>query len=123
VLFNIPFDMITIGFSSVTVGVGIDDAIHFIIRFKEIRDDYPNDLKKAIRETIEVTGRPIMLTSISIIAGLMVLSFASFMPVRFFGLLISIALFNTLLATLFILPAFMYAGLSLVGYIGKKRLS
>ncbi len=108
VLFGIPFDMITMGFSSVTVGVGIDDAIHFIINYKRIHSEFPSDLKTAIRKTIKQTGRPIILTSISIISGLMVLSFASFMPIRFFGILISIALFNTLLATLFVLPAVMY---------------
>lgn len=110
---NIPFDMITMGFSSVTVGVGIDDAIHFILRYRELCRDESLSLSDRIRETVVQTGRPIMLTSVSIISGLMVLSFASFMPVRYFGILISIALFNTLLATLFILPAMMYGGLSL----------
>ncbi len=119
VSFNIPFDMITMGFSSVTVGVGIDDAIHFIIRFKEIEKD-GGELKQNIKDTIVQTGRPITLTSVSIIAGLMVLSFASFMPVRFFGILISIALFNTLLATLFILPALMYGGLTFVRRHARK---
>ncbi|MGM0431440.1 MAG: efflux RND transporter permease subunit [Spirochaetota bacterium] len=122
VLFQIPFDMITMGFSSVTVGVGIDDAIHFIIRFKEVRRSDPGeDLKAVMRKTIRLTGRPIALTSISIIAGLLVLSFASFMPVRYFGILISIALLNTLLATLFILPACMYAGLTAHERIRKAR--
>ncbi len=121
VSFNIPFDMITMGFSSVTVGVGIDDAIHFIIRFKEIEGKSSDSLKQNIKDTIIQTGRPITLTSVSIIAGLMVLSFASFMPVRFFGILISIALFNTLLATLFILPAFMYGGLTFARKIKAKR--
>ncbi|MCF7933781.1 MAG: MMPL family transporter [Spirochaetia bacterium] len=121
VLFNIPFDMITMGFSSVTVGVGIDDAIHFILRYREIARESDQSLKETIHQTIVQTGRPIMLTSISIISGLMVLSFASFMPVRFFGILISIALFNTLLATLFILPALMYGGLKYTGLL-KQRL-
>ncbi len=121
VLFNIPFDMITMGFSSVTVGVGIDDAIHFIIRFKEVESENRGTLRDHIKDTIIQTGRPITLTSISIIAGLMVLSFASFMPVRFFGILISIALLNTLLATLFILPALMYGGLSFARRIRSGR--
>lgn len=118
VLFDIPFDMITMGFSSVTVGVGIDDAIHFIIRFREQYSSGKMGLKEAIETTIVHTGRPITLTSVSIISGLMVLSLASFMPVRYFGVLISIALFNTLIATLFILPALMYGGL---GFIERRR--
>lgn len=114
-LLNIPFDMITIAFASVTVGVGIDDAIHFIIRFKTLYFNRSGSLKPAVKRTIILTGRPIILTTISIIGGLSVLTLASFIPIRYFGLLISLALFNTLLATLFILPS------GLIFWIGTQR--
>lgn len=104
-IFDIPFDMVTIAFSSVTVGVGIDDAIHFILRFKSLYFYRSGSLIPAVKRTIELTGRPIILTSLSIISGLIMLTFASFVPIRYFGILISIALMNTLLATLFILPS------------------
>jgi predicted RND superfamily exporter protein len=114
-VFSIPFDMVTIAFSSVTVGVGIDDAIHYIIRFKSIYNHRPGNLKPAVKRTIELTGRPIILTTVAIIAGLLVLTMASFVPITYFGLLISIALLNTLLATLFILPS------ALIFWIGTER--
>jgi predicted RND superfamily exporter protein len=114
-IFNIPFDMVTIAFSSVTVGVGIDDAIHFIIRFRSIYNYRPGNLIPAVKRTIELTGRPIILTTVAIIAGLLVLTMASFVPIQYFGLLISIALLNTLLATLFILPS------ALIFWIGAER--
>jgi uncharacterized protein len=102
---NIPFDLVTVGFLSVTAGVGVDNALHFIIRYRRnIKDQrlLPNE---AIHLTMVQTGKPIILTSISIILGLLTLTFASYVPIRYFGFLISAALFNTLLATIFILPA------------------
>ncbi len=117
--FGIPFDMVTISFSSVTVGVGIDDAIHFILRFRKVYSFYPDNVKQAMHETIELTGRPITLTSVSIISGLMVLALGSFIPIRYFGILVSIALFNTLMATLFILPSCML----LWFYLGERYRS
>lgn len=114
-LLNIPFDMVTIAFASVTVGVGIDDAVHFILRFKSLYFYRSGSLLPAVKRTIELTGRPIMLTTFSIIGGVLVLTMASFVPIRYFGVLISLALFNTLLATLFILPS------GLILWIGTQR--
>lgn len=103
--FQISFDMVTIAFSSVTVGVGIDDAIHFILQFKTIYNPAKHNHVSALSNTINITGRPITLTSVSIISGLLVLTLASFIPIRYFGVLIAVALFDTLIATLFVLPA------------------
>ena len=102
---GIPFDLVTVGFSSVTVGVGVDNALHFIIRYRRNILEHKLQVGDAIRVTINETGKPILLTSVSIIMGLMTLTFASYVPVQYFGLLVSIALLNTLIATLFILPA------------------
>jgi uncharacterized protein len=120
--FGIPFDMVTIAFSSVTVGVGIDDAIHFILRFRKVYKQYPGSVRSAVHETLVLTGRPITLTSVSIISGLMVLSFGSFIPIRYFGILVSVALFNTLMATLFILPACIIFWYTLKERMDKKRM-
>lgn len=42
-IFNIPFDLVTIGFSSVAIGAGVDDAIHFLLRLKERRKENPDE--------------------------------------------------------------------------------
>jgi hydrophobe/amphiphile efflux-3 (HAE3) family protein len=104
-LTGIPFDIITIGFSSVTIGVGIDDAIHFLIRYKNkvIINKYHN-VRLRLRETIHETSRPILLTTAAIVLGISMLSFGSYVPIKYFGILVSISLLNTMLATLFILP-------------------
>ena len=57
-----------------------------------------------IAETIVETGRPIILTTISIVCGMMMLSFASYTPIRYFGLLMSITLFGCMVSTLIFLP-------------------
>jgi hypothetical protein len=109
-LTGIPFDLVTIGFSSVTVGVGIDDALHFLIRYNNKRKDNPSDsIKLQLDKTIRETGRPIILTTLSIVTGLAMLSFGSYTPIRYFGILVSVSLITTMLATLFILPPVIIA--------------
>ncbi|MBQ2258664.1 MAG: RND transporter, partial [Spirochaetales bacterium] len=83
---------------------GVDDAIHFMHRFKNNKGD---DFIKSIRLTIIETGRPIILSTVSIVAGMMMLSFGSFMPIRYFGLLMSISLFGCMISTLIFMPPVM----------------
>ncbi len=109
-LFGIPFDVVTVIFASVTVGVGVDAAIHFLIRFKRRQKEHPHLVYAVLlAQTLEETSRPILLATGSLIAGLLMLLFASFIPIKYFGLLLSFALLVTTVATLFILPALMMA--------------
>lgn len=102
---GIPFDMVTVGFSSIAMGTGVDDTIHFMIRYRRKKREKPNLSTTALlKENLRETGRPIILTSLSIDAGLMMLIFASFRPVRYFGVLMCIALTAAMIATLCILP-------------------
>ncbi|NCB02033.1 MAG: RND transporter [Spirochaetia bacterium] len=102
---RIPFDIITIGFTSVTIGVGIDDAIHFLIRYKnKVIETKHQNVRLRLRETIHETSRPILLTTAAIVLGISMLGFGSYTPIRYFGILVSTSLLNTMLATLFILP-------------------
>lgn len=103
--FNIPFDMITVSFAAVAVGAGIDDAIHFLIRYKNKLAEGKLSVETMLSETIKETGRPIILTTLSIVAGMLMFLFASYTPVRYFGSLMSIALLNCMLATLVVMPS------------------
>ena len=106
--FSIPFDMVTVGFSSVVVGAGVDDSIHFLLRYRMKRKERPDgSMKELLAENLRETGRPIILTTVCVDAGLVILFFASFIPVRYFGLLMCVALMAAMLATLCALPPVM----------------
>lgn len=118
---GISFDLVTIGFSSITFGAGIDDALHFLLHYKYHKDrNRDRSVEEIIRMTLDETGRPIILTTVSIVAGMIALTFASFTPIRYFGLFMSVALTVAMLATLFILPSVMVATCRLKDAICKK---
>ncbi len=106
-LFKIPLDMTTIMVSCISIGVGVDDSIHFLLQYQKQIMLYPYDPGKAVYQTLKHTGRPIVITTLSIIAGLLFLSLAQFQPIRYFGLLIVFTLSTACFATLFILPPFL----------------
>ncbi len=119
-LLGIPFDMITVTFASVAVGAGIDDAIHFLLRYKNNLRDLDLPLKEIVGITIKETGRPIILTTFSIIAGMLMFLFASYTPVRYFGSLMSIALLNCMLSTIFVMPSYIILTAKVRNKLGKR---
>jgi predicted RND superfamily exporter protein len=106
-LLGIPLDMTTIMVSSVAVGVGVDDAIHFLLHYRRHLSKPGYDGRKALSETLVVTGRPILLTTISIVAGLLVLSVSGFRPIVYFGVLVVFTLSAACASTLIVLPALL----------------
>ena len=121
-LTGIPFDMVTVSFSSIAIGCGVDDAIHFTFKLRpKIRDGLPPTI--AIHDTLDQTGRSIIMTTVSIVVGMMMLSFASYTPIRYFGLLMSVTLLGCMVSTLTFLPSFtlLFAKLgSILRSIRKK---
>ena len=119
--FQIPFDMITVSFGSIAVGAGIDDAIHFLIRYKNKLGIDNRSVEMLLSETLRETGRPIILTTISIVGGMIMFLFASYTPVRYFGSLMSMALVNCMLSTLFIMPSLIRLVTNLQRKFGLRR--
>ncbi|MBI9109429.1 MAG: MMPL family transporter [Spirochaetales bacterium] len=115
-LFKIPLDVTTVLVANVAIGVGVDDGIHFILQYKKQLILAKQDCRIAVSRTFVITGRPIVLTTISIVAGFIILSFASFKPIIFFGILVSISLFAAMLSTLIFLPAFIL----FIDRVGKR---
>jgi len=122
-LLGIPFDMITVTFASVAVGAGIDDAIHFLLRYKNNLRTIRLPLKQVVSITIKETGRPIILTTLSIIAGMLMFLFASYTPVRYFGSLMSIALLNCMLSTIFVMPSYIILTDALRNKVGRRSIA
>jgi predicted RND superfamily exporter protein len=102
-LFDIPLDLMTITIAAITMGIAIDNSIHYIYRFKEEFSKNKNYL-----ETIELChrniGRAIVNTSITIIFGFSILVFSNFIPTIYFGVLTGLAMLIAMLAILTLLP-------------------
>ncbi len=105
-LFKIPLDITTMMVSSVAIGVGVDDAIHYLLQFKR-RLMIGGTTKEILHSCGRISGRPIALTTASIVCGLMVLTLASFKGIVYFGALVSFTLTFTMVGTLIILPAIL----------------
>ena len=104
VIFHIPLDMTTIMMSCIAIGVGVDDAIHFLLHHRREEMENPENPGAVAGNTLRHTGRPIVLTTLSIVLGLAWFVFAEFRPIRYFGLLIVFTLTAACLSTLFLLP-------------------
>jgi len=91
---------------SVALGIAVDDTTHFVHRYREeVRRD--GEGSAAIRRTLIATGRPIVLTSIILVAGFLVNAFSDFMAIVEFGVLSAITLGLALVAELFLTPALL----------------
>ncbi len=100
---NIPLDMMTITIAAISIGIAVDNTIHYIYRFKnefKISQNYIQTMH-ACHGSI---GYAMYYTSITIIIGFSILAFSSFLPTIYFGLLTGLAMLIALLAALTLLP-------------------
>ena len=89
--------------SSIMIGIGIDYTIHFLFRFRtEIRKGLSDE--DAIVKTLSTTGQGIIINGFSVMMGFAVCMMSTFIPIFFFGWLISVSIFMCLIAALTLLP-------------------
>ncbi|MFH2065121.1 MAG: MMPL family transporter [Pseudomonadota bacterium] len=102
--FGINLDTVTSIIASITIGIGVDDTIHFLNSYRHF---YRNghSIDESIRKTLQVTGKAIIFTSLALVLGFSVLTISSFKPVIFFGALMGITMTATTLGALLILPS------------------
>jgi len=100
---EIPLDMMTITIAAISVGIGVDDTIHYIHRFKEEFKKDKNYIK-AMRRSHESIGYAMYYTSLAIIIGFSILVTSNFIPTIYFGLLTVVVMFFALLCALILLP-------------------
>tara|TARA_B110000090_G_scaffold206156_1_gene255096 strand:- start:3883 stop:4518 length:636 start_codon:yes stop_codon:yes gene_type:complete len=106
--FKIPLDMMTITIAAISMGMAVDNTIHYIYRYKkELMTD--NNYSLAMRRTHMSIGFAMYYTSITIIIGFLVLVFSNFIPSIYFGLLTSLAMLMALLSSLILLPQLLIA--------------
>lgn len=102
-ILGIPLDMMTITVAAITVGIGVDDTIHYIHRFKdEFAKDH--DYAATMYRCHSSIGRAMFYTSVIIIIGFSILALSNFTPTIYFGLLTGFAMFSALLGALILLP-------------------
>ena len=100
---GIPLDIMTITIAAITIGIGVDDAIHYIHRYKKEMAK-GSGVEDAIRTVQTTVGRALYYTSVTITIGFIILVSSNFMPSIYFGLLTGIAMIISLLATFTIIP-------------------
>lgn len=102
-LAGIPLDMMTITIAAITVGIGVDDTIHYIHRFQtELKVD--GDYMAAMHRAHRSIGRAMYYTSVIIVFGFSIMVFSQFIPTIYFGILTGLAMFAALAGALFLLP-------------------
>ncbi len=100
---NIPLDVMTITIASISIGIGVDDTIHYIVRFKEEYEKDKNYIE-AMKRSHNSIGYAMYYTSLAIILGFSILVFSNFIPTIYFGLLTILVMFTALLSALLLLP-------------------
>ncbi|MDX1491119.1 MAG: MMPL family transporter [Pseudohongiellaceae bacterium] len=100
---QIPLDIMTITIAAIAVGIGVDNTIHYMHRFK--REFYHiGNYKETMYYCHDSIARAMYFTSMTIVAGFSILVLSNFIPTIVFGLLTSIAMLVALLGSLTLLP-------------------
>jgi uncharacterized protein len=102
-LLKIPLDMMTITIAAITIGIAVDNSIHYIYRFRE---EFPqtHDYVRTMHYCHANIGKAVFYTAITIIIGFSILVLSNFIPTIYFGLLTALAMFIALFAALTLLP-------------------
>ena len=103
---EIPLDMMTITIAAITIGIAVDNSIHYIYRFKEEFSKI-KDYKKTLKLCHSTVGRAILNTSITIVFGFSILVLSNFIPTIYFGIFTGIAMLLAMISVLTLLPSLL----------------
>ena len=102
-LLGIPLDMMTITIAAITIGIAVDNSIHYIYRFKEEFKKI-DDYNKTLDRCHSTVGIAILNTSITIVFGFSILVLSNFIPTIYFGVFTGIAMLLAMISVLTLLP-------------------
>jgi predicted RND superfamily exporter protein len=102
-LMEIPLDMMTITIAAITIGIAVDNSIHYIYRFKEEFKKI-NDYNKTLDRCHSTVGIAILNTSITIVFGFSILVLSNFIPTIYFGFFTGLAMLLAMISVLTLLP-------------------
>ena len=103
-LLGIPLDMMTITIAAITIGIAVDNSIHYIYRFKEEFSNL-NDYSKTLVLCHSTVGKAILNTSITIVFGFSILVLSKFIPTIYFGIFTGLAMLLAMVSVLTLLPS------------------
>ncbi len=107
-LMGIPLDMMTITIAAITIGIAVDNSIHYIYRFKEEFKKIDN-YHKTIDRCHNTVGIAILNTSITIVFGFSILVLSNFIPTIYFGIFTGMAMLLAMISVLTLLPKLILA--------------
>ena len=103
-LLGIPLDMMTITIAAITIGIAVDNSIHYIYRFKE-EFNKNNNYNQTLKICHSSVGVAILNTSITIVFGFSILVLSKFIPTIYFGIFTGIAMLLAMISVLTLLPS------------------
>jgi len=103
-LLEIPLDMMTITIAAITIGIAVDNSIHYIYRFKEEFKKI-KDYNKTLKVCHSTVGVAILNTSITIVFGFSILVLSKFIPTIYFGMFTGLAMLLAMISVLTLLPS------------------
>ena len=102
---GIPLDIMTITIAAITIGIAVDNTIHYIYRVKENKN---NIIEESIKKAHNNVGNAVLTTSLTIAFGFSVLILSNFIPTILFGLFTALAMILAMLGVLITLPTLIY---------------
>ncbi len=102
-IFSIPLDLMTITIAAISVGIAVDNSIHYVARFSDefaANQDYGRSIDTATNNI----GQAMFYTTLVITAGFLIMVFSNFVPTMYFGILTATAMVTALIANLLMLP-------------------
>ncbi|MCP5043129.1 MAG: MMPL family transporter, partial [bacterium] len=106
-IFDMPLDTFTLMIASISLGLAVDDTIHFMHNYRRYYAE-DGDSREAIRKTLATTGRALLFTTLVLASGFAILTFSEMSNLFNFGALTSFAIVMALLADILLAPALMH---------------
>jgi predicted RND superfamily exporter protein len=105
-IFSFPMDVFAMMVGSIAIGLAVDDTIHFMHNFRRYYEQ-KGDPVWAVHETLQTTGRAMLVTTVVLSIGFFIFMFASMQNIFNFGVLTGVTIIMALLADYFLAPALM----------------
>ena len=102
---SIPLDIMTITIAAITIGIAVDNTIHYLYRYTQYKKDY--NVMKSINLTNNSAGLAVLTTSLTISLGFSILCLSSFIPTIIFGIFTSLAMIFAMIGVLIFLPSLL----------------